>query len=161
EMDRSISEMYAYNDQVGGCLAVNKIHPEERRRWSLAHGYFHFLATRLKPEVLLTNGYGYQRKPESERFADAFARYFLMPSAGLIRRFNDVAKSSRVTPETLCTWANYYGVSVQAITERLESMRLLPTGTWEKIDANIRVRDVQQRLGLDAIPSQDSRTPAR
>src|SRR5205807_10605690 len=37
------SAIYLYDDQVGGCIAVNSNHPEERRRWSLAHDYGHFL----------------------------------------------------------------------------------------------------------------------
>lgn len=153
------SEMYAFTDELGGCLAVNRLHPEERRRWSLAHGYFHFLGARYKAEVYVEDLY--QRKPEGERFADAFAAYFLLPSSGLLTRFNDARQEGSVTPATLCIWANEYGVSVEAITRRLESMRLLPTKTWEKVSASIRIRVLQRELGLDQIPARDQKLPIR
>ncbi len=159
EMPRKFSEMYAYTDELGGCFAVNALHSEERRRWSLAHGYFHFLANRERGEV-----YGddvYQRKPESERFADAFADYFLMPSAGLIRRYNEAKQQGSLTPATLCIWANYYGVSVEAITRRLESMRLLATGSWARLRPTLKVRELQRQLGLEDIPANSKKLPAR
>lgn len=159
EMPHDFSEMYAYTDQLGGCFAVNALHPEERRRWSLAHGYFHFLANRHRGEV-----YGdriYQRKPESERFADAFADYFLMPSAGLMQRFNEAKQQGSLTPATLCIWANAYGVSVEAITRRLESMRLLPTGSWTRLRPSLKIRELQRQLGLNEIPANESKVPAR
>jgi len=125
----------------------------------MAHGYFHFLSTRHKLEVTVEDRY--QRQPESERFADTFARYFLMPSAGLMRRFTDAKQHSKVTPALLCTWANYYGVSTQAITLRFESMRLLPSGTWDKIKASLKVRELQRELGLEDIPSRANKHPMR
>jgi len=33
------SAIYYYDQQLGGCIGVNSLHPEERRRWSLAHDY--------------------------------------------------------------------------------------------------------------------------
>ena len=72
--------MYVYDDAVGACMAINNQHPEERRRWSAAHGYAHCLAHRYKAEVAVDKGY--RRQPGSERFADAFARYFLMSTGG-------------------------------------------------------------------------------
>ncbi|MCD8486372.1 MAG: XRE family transcriptional regulator [Desertifilum sp.] len=51
KMPPKYSEIYSYNEQLGGCMAINAHHPEERRRWSLAHGYLHFLVHRHKPVV--------------------------------------------------------------------------------------------------------------
>lgn len=157
-MPPRFSEIYAYTEELGGCMAANALHPEERRRWSLAHGYFHFLSTRRSAEVTRVNGY--QRQPESERFADAFARYFLMPTAGLTRRFSEIQRKSKVTPASLCTLANYYGVSVEALTRRLETMRLLHSGTWEKI-MDMKWRTLQRELGLTEIPARDQKLPVR
>lgn len=44
KMPAKYSEIYSYDDQLGGCMAINLCHYEERRRWSMAHGYLHFLA---------------------------------------------------------------------------------------------------------------------
>lgn len=155
------SAIYLYNDQLGGCIAINSLHPEERRRWSLAHDYAHFLVHRYKPTVLIEEGY--QRLPESERFADYFALYFLMPTSGLTRRFNDIRRTKgKITPADLCTLAHYYGVSVAAITLRLEDMKLLPTGIWDKLrEGGFKVREAQQQLGLGAIPARDEKLPIR
>src|SRR6266852_7549145 len=153
------SAIYLYTEQLGGCIAINSLHPEERRRWSLAHDYAHFLVYRYKPIVFIEEGY--QRLPESERFADSFALYFLMPTAGLTRRFNDIQRmKGKITPADLCTLAHYYGVSVAAITLRLENMHLLPTGIWDKLrEGGLKVREAQQQLDLAAIPARDEQLP--
>ena len=142
-------------------MAVNGQHPEERRRWSAAHGYLHFLAHRYKAEVSVEHGY--RRQPESERLADAFARYFLMPTGGLTRRFNDILRTQgKATPAGLCTLAHYYGVSVEALTRHLEDLKLLPTGIWDKLrDSGFKVREAQRPLGLEAIPAPDEKLPKR
>ncbi len=155
------SAIYLYADQPGGCIAVNSLHPEERRRWSLAHVYAHFLAHRYQPSVLIEEGY--QRLPEGERFADSFARSFLMPTSGLTRRFNDIRRTKgNITPADLSTLAHYYGVSVATMTLRLEEMKLLPSGIWEKLRASgSKVREAQQQLDLEAMPMRDELLPIR
>uniref|UniRef100_B8HM68 HTH cro/C1-type domain-containing protein n=1 Tax=Cyanothece sp. (strain PCC 7425 / ATCC 29141) TaxID=395961 RepID=B8HM68_CYAP4 len=159
EMPAKYSEVYSYNNKVGGCIAVNAQHPEERRRWSLAHGYLHFLAHRHKP-VYDYDGQ-YQRMPESERLAEAFPKYFLMPTSGLLQRFNDMYRiHGKFTPTNLFTLAHYYGVAIQSLVYRLEELQLLPTGTWDKLsDRGLKVRKVQQELGLKDIPQRTNRFP--
>jgi hypothetical protein len=80
-MPAKYSEIYSYDDQLGGCMAINLGHYEERCRWSMAHGYLHFLAHRRKPVVDFEGQY--KRIPESERLAEAFPKYFLMPTSSL------------------------------------------------------------------------------
>lgn len=162
KMPSKYSEVYTYDEKLGGCMAINANHPEERRRWSLAHGYLHFLAHRRKSVVDLIEGQ-YKRMPESERLAEAFPKYFLMPTSGLLKRFNDMCrenKNQKFTPTNLFTLAHYYGVSVEALTYRLEEMELLPSGTWERLrDRGLKVRKVQEELGLEAIPQRTDMTP--
>lgn len=155
------SAIYLYDEQIGGCIAVNSNHPEERRRWSLAHDYGHFLTYRHKPGAFIENGY--QRKPESERLADEFANYFLMPTNGLTRRFHDIQLTKdKVTAGDLCLLANYYGVSVEALTRRLEDLQLLPAGLWEKLKrGGFKVKEAQRQLGLGPFPGKDQLYPAR
>jgi Zn-dependent peptidase ImmA (M78 family)/DNA-binding XRE family transcriptional regulator len=154
EMPPKYSGVYSYDEKLGGCIAINANHPEERRRWSLAHEYLHFLAHRRKP-VLDFEGQ-YQRIPESERLADTFPKYFLMPTSSLLKRFNDMYRShEKFTPTHLFTLAHYYGVSVEALLYRLEEMELVPSGTWERLrDRGLKVRKVQQELGLEEIPQR-------
>jgi Zn-dependent peptidase ImmA (M78 family)/DNA-binding XRE family transcriptional regulator len=158
-MPAKYSEIYSYNPKLGGCMAINANHPEERRRWSLAHGYLHFLAHRHRP-VYDFDGQ-YQRIPESERLAEAFPKYFLMPTSSLLKQFNDLHRAhGKFTPTNLFTLAHYYGVSVEALTYRLEEMKLLSSGTWERLrDRGLKVRQVQQEMGLKDIPQRADLTP--
>ena len=128
-----IAGMFLYTEEYGGCIAVNANHPEERRRWSAVHEYAHFLTDRFKPEISVLNLY--KRPPESERFADAFARSFLMPAAGLARRFEATrrAKNAPITPTDVLALSHLYHVSFQAMTWRLEDLKLLPAGTWDRL----------------------------
>lgn len=161
ELPSTFSAIYLYDNILGGCIAVNRLHPEERRRWSLAHDYGHFLVHRYRPTVFIEDSY--RRVPESERFADAFALYFLMPTNGVRRRFNDIRKTKdKITPADLCTLSHYYGVSVSAMTLRLEDVGLLPTGTWDMLrKRGFKAREVQQQLGLGSIPAHDEKLPVR
>ncbi|HEX9989183.1 MAG TPA: XRE family transcriptional regulator [Chloroflexia bacterium] len=155
------SEIYHYDHKLGGCIAINSGHPEERRRLSLSHAYGHFLAHRFKPEVLTEDGY--QRKPESEQFADAFSLNFLMPVNGITMRFNDIKRSQgKVTVLDLCRLAYYYGVSVQAIVLWLEDIKLLRTGTWDILQARgFKVGEARQQLGLVPLPERPDLLPKR
>jgi Zn-dependent peptidase ImmA (M78 family)/DNA-binding XRE family transcriptional regulator len=159
KMPSKYSGIYSYDEQLGGCIAINANHVEERRRWSLAHEYLHFLAHRRKP--VLDYEEQYQRKPESERLADTFPDYFLMPTSGLLKRFNDMYQShGKFTPTNLFTLAHYYGVSIEALVNRLEAMKLLPSGTWDRLrDRGLKVRKVQQELGLEEIPQRTDMIP--
>jgi Zn-dependent peptidase ImmA (M78 family)/DNA-binding XRE family transcriptional regulator len=159
EMPPKYSEVYIYDERLGGCMAINTDLPEEGRRWSLAHGYFHFLAHRRKP-VFHFEGQ-YQRIPESERLADTFPKYFLMPTSGLIKRFNDIYRThGKFTPTSLFTLAHYYGVFVEALVDRLEEMELLPSGTWDQLrERGLKVTKVQQELGLEEISQHTDVTP--
>lgn len=155
------SAIYLYDKQVGGCIAVNANHTEERKRLSLAHDYGHFLVHRQKPLVYVEDSY--RRKPGSERFADEFAFYFLMPTSSLTRRVNDIRKAKNgVSTGDLCILASRYGVSVPAMAFRLEEMHLLPTGTWDRLkEAGFRVQEAQKKLGLNPIPKSGGKLPAR
>lgn len=159
KMPAKYSEIYSYDDQLGGCMAINLCHYEERRRWSMAHGYLHFLAHRRKP-VLDFEGQ-YKRIPESERLAEAFPKYFLMPTSGLLSRFNDMYRThGKFTPTNLFTLAHYYGVSIEALVYRLEEMQLLPSGTWDRLqDRGLKVKKVQQELGLAPIEQRSDIFP--
>src|SRR5919198_1565724 len=143
-----IAGMFGYTDKLGGCIAINAVHPEERQRWSLGHEYSHFLTNRFRPEVSVM--FVYERVPASERFADAFAGAFLMPSDGLKRRFHELSRlrKGKITPAELCQLAHYYVVSVEALTHRLETLHLLPSGTWDRLrDSGFKVREAQTILG--------------
>lgn len=157
-----VAGIFAYTDELGGCIAVNALHPAERRRWSLAHEYAHFLTSRYRSEISLLGSY--RRAPASERIADSFARCLLMPAQGLRRRFNEVlrAGSGNITAADVCRVAHYYFVSVEAMMMRLEELDVLPRGTWEHLrDRGFKVREAQEYLGLPPHPSDERLLPLR
>jgi Zn-dependent peptidase ImmA (M78 family) len=150
-----VAGLFVYVEPLGGCVALNARHPSERRRWTLAHEYAHFLVSRERAEVTLVA----QRRqpPETERFADAFAANFLMPRTGLLRRFNELKRSrgGQITAAALVQLAHAYQVSVQALTLRLEDLRLVRPGTWERLrDNNFQPRAAAQLLGLETDDEQ-------
>ena len=157
-----VAGMFAYTHDLGGCIGVNSHHPEERRRWSLAHEYGHFLTQRYESEVTVLKSYS--RVPASERFADAFARCMLIPAAGLRRRFNTISRETagRITASEVCRLAYDYFVSVEAMMLRLEELRLLPGGTWDRLRyKGFKVREAQSELGLVPHNSDDQLLPMR
>ena len=157
-----VAGMFAFADELGGCIAVNSGHPEERRRWSIAHEYGHFLSARYQAEVISPQQPS--RKPPMERFADAFARFFLMPSTGLRRRFSQIMRASDggATFADLVRLAHNYAVSFQAMMLRLEEMRLIPVGTWQRLsDQRFKVGQAQAELGLETPQPQDDMLPRR
>lgn len=154
----ALAGLYAYSPDLGGCIAVNRLHPEERRRWTLAHEYAHFLVDRQRADVLAD---AIVRRSDSERFADAFARSFLLPESGIVRRFHQArANNKPFTLAELFLLAHDYGVSVEAMTLRLEELRLLQPGLWNKLKAGgLKVRDAQRELGLPPLPGNDDLLP--
>jgi Zn-dependent peptidase ImmA (M78 family) len=150
-----VAGLFVFVESLGGCVALNANHPLERRRWTLAHEYAHFLVSRDRAEVTFV---GHRRQPpETERFADAYAANFLMPRSGLSRRFNELkrSKAGDFTPAMLVQLAHSYQVSVQALTLRLEDLRLLRAGTWDRLrDHNFQPRAAARALGLEAEEEQ-------
>ena len=162
-MPPKVSGVFAYNDVLGGCVGINSNHPRDRRNWSLAHEYGHFLTTRYRAEVTFLSDR--KRQSAHERFADTFAENFLMPSGGLNRRFTEMHRSGpggQITLAQLLTLADLYQVSVQALILRLEKLRRLPAGTWDRLESEgFKPRKAQQLLGIDANPAERHLLPRR
>jgi Zn-dependent peptidase ImmA (M78 family) len=125
--------MYAMTAAAGGCVAVNLNHSRERRREGMAHEYGHFLIARYRAEITVEGRY--ERRPAGERFAEAFARAFLLPAVGVRRRFLELARerSQGVTFGDLLRLAHLYSVSAETAASRLEELRLLPAGTCARL----------------------------
>jgi Zn-dependent peptidase ImmA (M78 family)/transcriptional regulator with XRE-family HTH domain len=142
-----IAGLFAYADRLGACIATNTKHPHDRQLMSIMHEYGHFLTSRTKADIVILQAY--TRVPASERFADAFARFFLLPAAGLQRRFHDIMtlKKGNITPADLLALADLYSVSFQAFLFRLEELKLLPAGTWDNLkNRRFQVRKAQSLL---------------
>jgi Zn-dependent peptidase ImmA (M78 family) len=161
-LPKKFAELYLYDEVLGGCIAVNRLHPEERRRWSLTHGFLHFLAHRYATDVSY-NEEDYRAATPEERLAEAYTPHFLMPITGLKKRYSDMAQvKNGFSTSDLLTLANLYGVSVEALTLRLEDLDLLPAGMWKSLKARkFPIQEYQERLGLTPIASYDDIFPLR
>jgi Zn-dependent peptidase ImmA (M78 family)/DNA-binding XRE family transcriptional regulator len=159
-MPSSVSGVFAYADVLGGCIGINYNHPRDRRHWSLAHEFGHFLTTRYQVEITFLKEK--RRQSASEKFADAFAENFLMPASGLNRRFTEINRSSPkgITMAEICHLADWYQVSVQALVLRLENLRRIAVGTWDNLaQTGFKPREAQRLLGIDANPPVKGNLP--
>lgn len=140
--------MFAYTAELGFCVFINRKHPSERRRATLAHEYGHALCDRHKPGIDYLDAQG--RKPASERFAEAFGLGFLLPAGGVRRKFHEItASTGDFQVADLCRLSNYYWVSVQAMTLRLEELGLIGKGSWTLLaEKGFRPRKASEDLGL-------------
>ena len=129
-LPRNLAAFLLWSDELGACVAVNRAHPVERQRWSLTHELGHFLRDRELGDVLED---GDSLQQPAELFPEAFTKEFLLPTAGVRKRFTERCRSGKFTPVDLHALARTFGVSFQAMALRLEELRLLPRGSYEKI----------------------------
>lgn len=137
ELPSAMGGIYAYSEDLGGCIAINRLHPAPRGVWSLAHEYGHFLSTRHAADVSMWNGEPWGRA-SAEKFADSFTKNFLMPRTGVNRLLSEMvsAHGKGVTAADVLTLAHQFRVSAEAMFRRLEELKRLPAGTWDSLRAN-------------------------
>ena len=126
-----LSGVFGYQSAVGPCILVNANHPRARQSMTAAHELGHFLANRESGAVLEI---GQQELTVEERFAKEFSYAFLMPGSSLRRRFQELVESNNTfTPRHLIYLARSFYVSTEAMCRRLESLELLPKGTFDSL----------------------------
>lgn len=155
ELPPKIAGLFVWGDEIGACVGLNRAHPRSRRRFSLAHELGHFVKDREAGDVYM--GEDPKRDP-SELFADAFAKELLMPRSGVVATFSSFVRSNRgrFSPSDLISMARIYGTSFQAITIRLEELRLLPAGTYrDLIERKFQPDETARSLGI--APEEDDR----
>jgi Zn-dependent peptidase ImmA (M78 family) len=147
-MPKGISGMFAYVQDLGYCVMINRLHPKTRRRVSLTHEYGHFLCDRHKPGVDFVEPS--PRKPRNEAFCDAFAMSFLMPRSGIAQFFHSIVETTddfRIAD--LVRLSDFYLVSLEAATRRLEGLGLVTKGTWDLLKSDgFSPKKARERLGI-------------
>lgn len=156
-----ISGFFGYTEQLGPCIAINENHHVERRQWSLAHEYAHFLTKRHQADISVHNNY--QHVPEHERFADSFASAFLMPASSLSRRFHEIKRARKnILPADLCILAHYFFASFEAMVYRLEKLQLIKAGLYEQLKAKgFKPQEAFSLLDLEPHPFSQDKFPLR
>lgn len=162
EMPSQIAGLFAVAEPAGACIGVNAKHPFERQRWTLAHEYGHFLTKdRWSTEVTRLE---ISRPRIAEKFAEAFAARFLMPSTSVVRRFqlSRRGRGGNFAVPDLLQMAALFQTSVQALAIRLEDLGLVAGGWFhEDVQPRLHVREAQRRLGIEERRSDLELLPRR
>lgn len=120
---------FAFDSSLGGFVIINRNHSPVRQLRTLAHELGHFLTAQYRSDVLVE---GEKESSLEERFANKFADAFLMPAAEARRQFNSLAEiRGTFSIRELSEVAQFFRVSLEAITRRMEDLRLLPPATYE------------------------------
>ena len=163
KLPSAIAGMYAYTADLGCCILINRKHPPERRRASLLHeyGHLHLSADRYRPGIDYLSAGG--RKPANERFAEAFALGFLMPTSSVQQRFHDIVTTTGdFQVRDLRHLSHFYFVSVEAMARRLEELALIPKGSWQFLkEAKFAPKQAAELLGLQPLSLNDDLYPER
>lgn len=149
DLPSKVGGLFACNDELGACIAINRNHPPARAAWSLAHEYGHFLTTRYVVDVSFTHDHW--GKMAAERFADSFAKNFLLPRTGVSRRLSDAVRAlgkERPTIGIVLSLAHLYRISAQAMFLRLEELKRIPVGTWDTLREKRGFKPDQARSAL-------------
>jgi Zn-dependent peptidase ImmA (M78 family)/transcriptional regulator with XRE-family HTH domain len=142
-LDRLPAKLAAFllwSDDIGACVAINADHSFGKQRWSLVHEIGHLLRDPEAGDVL---DEAESPNRAAEVFPEAFAIEFLMPAVGVHKRFADRCRRGKFTVVDLYGMSCHFEVSFQAMALRLEELRLLPRGTYDRIArSQVRPRDL-------------------
>lgn len=154
KLEGDISGLFAYDGALGACILLNANHRRERRTLTAAHELGHLLSTRHQPEVLDERT---QENSREERYANAFARCFLMPARAVMQKFNEAtAGAPKLTRRHIIVLAHAFNVSREALVRRLEELDLAKSGTWDWFQANGGITDDQARQVLGDLQTPDT-----
>jgi Zn-dependent peptidase ImmA (M78 family) len=136
---------------LSGCFAliagqpwilVNTAQSMGRQRFTIAHEYCHSLVDRERQFVVCTS-----EKPPHEKFADAFASAFLMPSESTMAFFSG-DDGLEVTPARVVDYCYAFGASYQAAVNRLADLRVVSRRQRDALHQESPMR-VATALGYD------------
>lgn len=151
---RSVSGAFLDHPSVGYSILVNLDMTPGRRRFTIAHELAHALFHGEAKYFVSTS-----RKPPRERFADAFAGEFLMPTEGVRRVMEEQGFGPRVEDATeVIHLQRFFGVSYVTALVRLRQAKFL---TQARFDAFQRVRPVllARSLGFEVGEEEYSPRP--
>ena len=126
-----VSGAYVYAKSIDACILINANHSLTRQAWTGAHELGHFMVNRQGADVFRENE---RAEAAEERFADAFAGAFLMPAAAVRHRHDELLDAKGAfSARALIVLADQFHVSLEAMCRRLEGLRLLARGVWDKL----------------------------
>lgn len=124
-----ISGGVAFDQRGGAFVLLNSRHPVYRRRVTCGHEVGHLLIRQLGLVVHFEKD-TYQGR--EERFCDLFGIAFLAPAPTVRRKAKELKDTfGTFSVRQLLMLAVFFGISIEAMTRRLEALDMLPQGTYE------------------------------
>ncbi len=144
--ERRIFGMFTYDEQMGACVLINTNASFGKQLFSLAHEYAHFVFHKGRLGII---SFEKDKDTADESLADHFAGDFLMPEEAVNDIFNIRIKNRRdLTAEDIVYFAEYFGVSFQAMIYRLNNLRLLSNDAKENFINQTLVNVVRRSMGI-------------
>jgi Zn-dependent peptidase ImmA (M78 family)/DNA-binding XRE family transcriptional regulator len=123
-----ISGAVAFDEKVGGFVLLNSLHPPYRRRVTGAHEVGHAMTRQTS---LVVHFDGEPPQSRTERFCDLFGIAFLAPATAVRRKAKELKDLfGQFSVRQLLMMAVFFNISIEAMTRRLESLDMLPQGTF-------------------------------
>jgi Zn-dependent peptidase ImmA (M78 family)/DNA-binding XRE family transcriptional regulator len=122
DLARTVSGAFYHHPAVGFSVLVNLDMTPGRRRFTVAHELAHALFHSESDKYIVSTA----GKPPRERFADAFAGEFLMPTEGVRRVMEEQGIGPRIEdPSEVIQLQRFFGVSYITALVRLRQARFL------------------------------------
>lgn len=126
-----ISGAVAFDQKFGGFVLLNSMHILPRRRVTAVHEAAHVLT---RTTGIAIHFEGDRSTDRTERFCDLLGVAFLAPAAAVRRKAKELKElSGEFSVRQLLMLALFFGVSIEAMTRRMESLEMLPQGTYESL----------------------------
>lgn len=136
DLSRTVSGAFYDHPAVGFAILVNLDMTPGRRRFTVAHELAHALFHGNDSKYIVSTA----RKPPRERFADAFAGEFLMPTEGVRRVMEEQGFGPRIEdPSGVIQLQRFFDVSYVTALVRLRQAKFV---TQERFDKFKLVRPV-------------------
>lgn len=126
----SVSGACSFHNDHGGFILLNSNHWSERRHQTAAHEAGHGMVRPGEPSVLIATDEFVDRE---DKFCDAFGRALLMPAVAVRRKAAELKGVSQLTVRHILWLAAYFRVSIEAMGRRMESLKLVPRGTYDSL----------------------------
>jgi hypothetical protein len=149
EVESGVSGAFLKHPRVGFSILVNLQMTPGRRRFTISHELAHALFHSDRESFVISR---HQQDPK-ERFANAFAGEFLMPTEGIRRALEKHGTGPRITNAAdVVHLQRFFRVSYATALFRLRQARLLSSKSFEEFK-HVRPVLFAQDLGYE--PSED------
>lgn len=125
-----ISGACSFHKDYGGFILLNSNHWPERRQQTAGHETGHGMVRPGEPAVVMATDEFVDRE---DKFCDAFGRALLMPAVAVRRKAAELKGMGQLTIRHILFLSAYFHVSIEAMGRRMESLNLMPRGTYDSL----------------------------